>query len=68
MNNNLEFENENPESYEDGPRSNYGAGYGSDTEKTEQENLKFKKVDCNYCGRLNPDTMCKLHPASCQNN
>lgn len=29
MNNNLEFENEDPEPYEDGPRSNYGAGYGS---------------------------------------
>jgi len=27
MNNNLEFENENPEPSEDGPRSNYGDGY-----------------------------------------
>jgi 20S proteasome alpha/beta subunit len=27
MNNNLEFEDEGHEQYEDGPRSNYGAGY-----------------------------------------
>lgn len=23
-------------------------------------------VDCNYCGRLYGDTMCKLHPAPCK--
>ena len=33
----------------------------------QQENAAdTKKVDCNYCGRLYPDTMCKLHPAPCQ--
>jgi len=24
-------------------------------------------VDCNHCGRLYADTMCKLHPAPCKN-
>lgn len=24
------------------------------------------KIDCNYCGRVSPDTMCKLHPAHCK--
>jgi len=23
-------------------------------------------VNCNYCGRLYPETMCKLHPAQCK--
>lgn len=35
--------------------------------KCQQENAAFKeKVDCNYCGRTYPETMCKLHPAPCQ--
>lgn len=34
MNNNLEFENEDPEPYEDSPRTNYGAMYDNGEENT----------------------------------
>ncbi len=28
---------------------------------------KLVAIGCTHCGRLNNDTMCKLHPAACKN-
>lgn len=33
----------------------------------EQLLKEIDNIDCNYCGRKYPDTMCKLHPAPCKN-